>query len=163
MRHRVKGKKLNRHIHHRRALTKNQLSALISHGRITTTETKAKALQSDIDRLVTKAKKGTVHHRRQIDKLLNRRPLTNKLVDDLAKKMGRRTSGFTRIIKLGTRQGDNASMARIEFVDNLAPTPTKAKPKSTPPAKTPVSTSKASSKTKTGPKKPSPAKTKVTK
>ena len=118
MRHRVSGKKLNRDIKHRRALYKNLITSLIVHGQITTTETKAKAIQSKVDKIFTKAKKNTVHNRRQIDSILNSRQLTNKIVDELAPKT-KRNSGYTRITRLGKRSGDNASMARLEFIDQI--------------------------------------------
>lgn len=122
MRHQVKGPKLNRDSQHRRSLYKNLVSALIQHGSIETTEVKAKSIKGLMDKLMTKAKKGGVHNRRMIDRILNQTALVNKLVDVMAPKTGKRVSGFTRIIKLGQRRGDDALMARVEFVDQMAET-----------------------------------------
>jgi large subunit ribosomal protein L17 len=116
MKHRVKGKQLNRNVGTRRALFKNLTLALIEHGKINTTEAKAKAVRSSFEKLITKAKAGTVAKRRLIDEVVNRRSVTNKLVDEIAPAM-KRTSGFTRIIKLGNRRGDDASMVRLEIID----------------------------------------------
>jgi len=117
MRHRVKGRKLNRSVKHRKALFKNLVTALIEHGEIKTSEAKAKAVKSLFDRLMTKAKSGTVHARRVIGGFLQRRAVANKLVDSLAPKTGSRTSGFTRIVRLGKRKGDDTMMVRMELVD----------------------------------------------
>ena len=120
MRHRVKGKQLNRDAQHRRALYKNLISALIINGEIKTTHAKAKAIQPNVDKLISTAKKGKLHHRRQVDAVLNRTKLVNKLVDEIAPNTGKRQSGFTRIVKIGKRRGDKAMMVRIELVDKLA-------------------------------------------
>ena len=128
MRHRVSGKKLNRDIKHRRALFKNLITSLIVHGQITTTETKAKVVQGKVDKLFTKAKKGNLHSRRQIDSVLNNTKLTNKLVDELAPKT-KRVSGYTRITRLGRRSGDNAMLTRLEFVDSIYQEPVRDKKK----------------------------------
>jgi large subunit ribosomal protein L17 len=152
MKHRVSGKKLNRDTQHRRGLYKNLISSLLIYGKINTTLAKAKAVQPQVEKLVTKAKKGTLHHRRQIDQVLNKTTLVNKLVDSIAPKTGDRYSGFTRIVKLGRRSGDNAFMARIEFVDPVVEEPVKATLK---PAKEAV----VAKKTTTKAKSPSPKKT----
>jgi large subunit ribosomal protein L17 len=143
MRHRVSGKKLNRDYKQRRALYKNLISALIVHGSITTTEAKAKAIQSQVDKLFTKAKKGTVHHRRQIDAVLNQKSIVNQLVDERATDT-HRTSGFTRILKLGYRRGDNALKVKLELVDQ--PAPETAKKDSKVAASTPKAQAKTNSK-----------------
>ncbi len=142
MRHRVTGKQLNRSTKHRKALYKNLNRALISHGRVTTTEAKAKLIKNQIDKLITKAKTGTLHSRRQIQAYFNQKPITNRLVDHLAPSLEARTSGYTRIIKLPSRRGDNASMARIEFVDTiLEPQPrTTSRPSKSSPKTTTAST-----------------------
>lgn len=117
MRHRVSGKKLNRDVQHRRGLYKNLITALITNGRIETTQAKAKAVQGQVDKLITTAKKGQLHHRRQIDKKLNSTALTHQLVDKVAKDAAKRTSGYTRIVKLGRRRGDATMIVRLELVD----------------------------------------------
>lgn len=117
MKHRVAGRKLSRSRSHRKALFKNLLSALILHGEIKTTESKAKATQRLFDRLVTKSKKGTLHARRTVAAFLNDRKSVNKLVDELTPQFKTRTSGFTRIIRLGKRKGDDAMMVKLELVE----------------------------------------------
>lgn len=121
MRHRVKGHQLNRDVQHRRALYKNLITSLIVNGHIKTTEAKAKAIKGQVDKLMSKAKKGSLHHRRSIDAYLNRRSVVNKLVDEIAPQTGKRKSGFTRIIRLGARPGDNSMMVKLEFVDSIGP------------------------------------------
>lgn len=131
MRHRVKGKKLNRQHNHRRALYRNLIIALIQHGQVKTTLAKAKAIQPEFDRLMSKAKDGSVHARRQIDTVLNQTKHVNTLVDVLAP-LTKRDSGFTRIVRTGFRRGDNAALARLELVDQ--PKPEEPKPKTKPAA-----------------------------
>jgi len=104
-----------REFNQRKAFLKALLTALISHGRIKTTETRAKALKREADKLVTKAKRGTLHSRR----LLLRQVGTvaaEKLVRDVAPKFASRAGGYTRVVKLGRRTSDGSPMALIEFV-----------------------------------------------
>ena len=117
MRHRVKGKKLNRTTSHRRALFHNLVASLIEHGEVKTTEAKAKAIKGLVDKLVVQAKAGTVHARRLLSAFLQRRFLVNKLVDNIVPMSQKRSSGFTRIIRLGRRRGDDAMMVKMELVD----------------------------------------------
>jgi len=117
MKHRVKGKKLNRSVKHRKALFKNLVTTLIEKGEVRTTEAKAKAIKGLFDKLMTKARLGTVHARRVIGGFLQRRSVANRLVDSIAPKVGKRTSGFTRIVRLGRRRGDDAMMVKMELVD----------------------------------------------
>ena len=119
MRHRIAGKKLNRTTKHRNALLKNLAAQIIQYGEITTTVTKAKVIQPKIDKLITTAKKGTLHSRRQIESFFNKKPITNKLFDHLAPNLLSRTSGYTRITKLNYRRGDNTLLAKIELVDKI--------------------------------------------
>ena len=116
MKHAVKGKQLNRDIKSRRSLFKNLMLSLIEHGQINTTEAKAKAVRTTFEKLITKAKVGSVQYRRLIDQMLNQRHAVNRLVDEIAPKI-KRTSGFTRITKLGPRRGDAAEMVRLEIID----------------------------------------------
>lgn len=127
MRHRQANTKLNRDVQHRRALIKNLISSLIIHGQITTTEAKAKAIRGQFDKLVTKAKKGSLHHRRQIDSVLNQTKLTNKLVDEIAPQT-KRASGFTRLTRLSRRLGDDTMMVRLELTDPVVPKDVDKKP-----------------------------------
>ncbi len=130
MRHRIRGKKLNRSGSHRKALRMNLASQLFIHGRIRTTFHKAKFLQGHAERLITIAKRGlakadekddqliAVHARRQVARRLNNdRILVGKVFDELAPLYADRPGGYTRVLRLGTRKGDNAEMALIELVD----------------------------------------------
>jgi large subunit ribosomal protein L17 len=138
MRHHIIGYQLNRDTQSRRSLFKNLITSLVTEGTIQTTLTKAKAIQGQVDKLITKAKRHTLGDIRQIDKIVNRRTVVNRLVNDIAPATGKRLSGFTRIVKLNRRPGDDALMVRIEFVDVL---PVKAEVVKI--AKKPVSTKKA--------------------
>ncbi|MCJ7793229.1 MAG: 50S ribosomal protein L17 [Candidatus Marinimicrobia bacterium] len=117
MKHRVAGKKLARDRSHRQALFKNLLSALILHGEIKTTESKAKVIQRLFEKLVTKSKLKTLHARRTVGIHLNNRRVVNKLVDEVTPQFKNRASGFTRIIRLGKRKGDDAQMVRLALVE----------------------------------------------
>lgn len=117
MRHQKSGRKLGRTTSHRLAMFRNQLASLVEHERITTTLHKAKELRPIAEKVITKGKKGTVHHRRLVRKWLPERRLVQKVFDDLAPRFEERSGGYTRIIKLGPRRGDQAEMAIIEFVD----------------------------------------------
>jgi len=118
MRHQVKGRKLNRDAQHRKALFKNLITALILNGQIKTTEAKAKTVKGLFDKLMTHAKKATLNQRRLIDQALNKREIVNKLVDEIAP-VSKRTSGYTRIVRIGRRLGDDAMMVRLELVDQV--------------------------------------------
>lgn len=117
MRHRKKGNKLGRKTAHRNALLANMGCSLIEHKRINTTVTKAKALQQFIEPVITKSKNDTTHNRRIVFSQLRHKDAVTTLFRDVAVKVGDRPGGYTRIIKLGNRQGDNAPMAMIELVD----------------------------------------------
>jgi len=116
MRHRKKGKKLNRNTSQRKALFKNLIQSLILHEEIKTTESKAKAIKGLTDKFINKAKKGTLHTRRQISAFLPDKKAVNKLVDEIAPRFKKRISGFTRFVRLGRRQGDNAMIVIIGIV-----------------------------------------------
>ena len=117
MRHRKKVIKLGRKTAHRKAMLANMASSLIEHKRINTTLTKAKALKVFIEPLITKSKTDDTHNRRICFSKLRDKVAIKTLFDEVAKKIDNRPGGYTRIIKLGNRMGDNASMAMIEFVD----------------------------------------------
>ena len=117
MRHRVAGRKLGRTSAHRQALMRNLSMALIEHERITTTLAKAKELRRFAERLVTLAKRETLHSRRRVLRHVPDRKLVAKLFDTLSARYAQRPGGYTRIIKLGPRRGDDAEMAVIELVD----------------------------------------------
>ncbi|MBB43367.1 MAG: 50S ribosomal protein L17 [Rhodospirillaceae bacterium] len=118
MRHRKSGRKLNRTSSHRKAMFRNMAVALIKHEQIQTTLPKAKELRAFVDGLVTLAKRGTLHSRRQaLAKLNNDNKITSKLFDVLAERYSDRSGGYTRVIKAGFRYGDNAPLAVIELVE----------------------------------------------
>ena len=117
MKHKIKGRKLNRTSAHRKALFKNLASALIEHEQITTTLPKAKDLRPIIEKMITIGKKGTLHARRQLISKLPKSADFNKIMTELPERYKERKGGYTRIIKKGYRYGDSAPMAIIEFVD----------------------------------------------
>ena len=120
MRHRLRGRKLNRTSSHRKALMRNLAISLVTHKRIKTTDAKAKELRGFIERLVTYAKKGDTHNRRLIQQKLPGKlgkSIASTLIHDIAPEYENRNGGYTRIIKLNNRKNDNAPVSLIEFVD----------------------------------------------
>lgn len=117
MRHGKKTVKLSRTASHRKAMFANMACSLIEHKRINTTTAKAKALRGYIEPLITKAKTDTTHNRRLAFKELRNKYAVSELFREIAPKVGDRPGGYTRVIKLGNRLGDNAEMAMIELVD----------------------------------------------
>lgn len=117
MRHGKKVNHLGRKTAHRRSMLANMACSLIEHKRINTTLAKAKALKQFVEPLVTKSKEDTTHNRRIVFSRLRQKEAVTELFRDVAVKVGERPGGYTRIIKLGNRLGDNASMAMIELVD----------------------------------------------
>ncbi len=122
MRHRIKGYKLGRNPAQRKALFRSLIRELYIHGRITTTEAKARAIRGDAEKLITKAKRGLaedgnrVHAQRQVVAYLNDKAVAHKLFEELAPRYAARNGGYTRIVKIGKRFGDAADMAVIELV-----------------------------------------------
>ncbi len=117
MRHRKSFNHLGRTSSHRKAMLSNMATSLILHKRITTTVAKAKALRSYIEPLITRSKDDTTHSRRIAFSYLQSKEAVTELFREVAKKVGDRPGGYTRIIKLGNRVGDNADMAMMELVD----------------------------------------------
>ncbi len=117
MRHRLKGRKLNRTSSHRRAMFANMANALIKHEQITTTLPKAKELRRVVDRLITLGKRGDLHARRRAIAYLGDRAMADKLFSVLAERYAKRPGGYTRVLRAGFRYGDMAPMAVIELVD----------------------------------------------
>jgi large subunit ribosomal protein L17 len=117
MRHGKKVMHLGRKTAHRRSMLANMACSLIEHKRINTTVTKAKALKQFIEPLVTKSKNDTTHNRRLAFSALRDKTAVTELFRNISDKIGDRPGGYTRIIKLGNRLGDNAAMAMIELVD----------------------------------------------
>ena len=122
MRHRVAGRRLKRSSSHRQALFKNLITELFRHRRITTTEAKAKAVRSEAEKLITVAKRSMdaesdVHARRRVLRTITDKEVMQQLFETIAPEYKNRPGGYTRIIKLGPRQGDAAPMAIIELVE----------------------------------------------
>lgn len=119
MRHQKKGRKLNRTASHRKALMMNMASSIVLNKRIRTTEAKAKELRGYVERLVTYAKKDSLHGRRLIQKKIpgsRGKKVANILIHEIAPAFSERNGGYTRITKLGFRKNDNAPVSLIEFV-----------------------------------------------
>lgn len=138
MRHRLAGRKLGRTTSHRWALLRNMATSLFRNERITTTTAKAKELRPFAEKIITLAKRETLHARRQVLRHIKDREVVTKLFDTLGARYATRPGGYTRIIRTGFRRGDNAELAVIELIDT---TEKVAKPK------------KAAAKKKAGPKK----------
>lgn len=119
-RHGYKGRKFGRERDQRRALLKGLADSLIKYESIETTVHKAKELAPYVEKLITKAKKGDLHNRRQVIAKLQTLESAHKLVDEIAPKLGARNSGHLRIVRTITRRGDNAQLARISFVDDIS-------------------------------------------
>ena len=117
MRHARSGKKLGRDSAHRKALYSNLAGALIEHGRIRTTVTKAKAVKPLAEQMITLGRRGDLHARRQATSFLRSRDVVHKLFAEVAPLFKDRPGGYTRIVKLGPRPGDSAEMAYLELVD----------------------------------------------
>ena len=117
MRHGMKGRKLGRKSAHRKSMFSNLATALIKHEQISTTLPKAKDLRPIVEKLVTLAKRGDLHARRQVLSMLKDSDITNKLFAAIAERYKARQGGYLRVLKDGIRYGDNAPMAIIEFVD----------------------------------------------
>ncbi|HXX41389.1 MAG TPA: 50S ribosomal protein L17 [Chthoniobacterales bacterium] len=117
MRHQKKRIKLGRKAEHRKALLANQVCSLIEHQRIKTTLAKAKAVRPLAERMVTLGKNGSIHARRMAFSTLRQKDAVKKLFDDIAPRSSDRNGGYTRIVRLGQRKSDSASMAFLEWVD----------------------------------------------
>ena len=117
MKHNIKNKKLNKTSSHRKAMFMNMSNALIKHEQITTTLAKAKELRRFVEKIVTLGKKGDLQSRRKAISILKDQKMSKKVFDVFAERYKARAGGYTRIIKLGNRFGDNAPTAVIEFID----------------------------------------------
>jgi large subunit ribosomal protein L17 len=117
MRHGKKFNHLGRKTAHRKAMLSNMAGSLIEHKRVMTTVQKAKALRKVVEPLVTRSKENTTHNRRIAFAVLRQKEVVTELFNVVGPKVGDRPGGYTRIIKTGNRQGDNAEMCMIEFVD----------------------------------------------
>ena len=139
-RHGYQGRKFHRQRDQRTALIKGLAESVIKYEKIETTLPKAKEVRPYLEKLITKAKKGDLHNRRQVISSLSTVSSAHKLVDEIAPKLSQRNSGYLRIKRTGLRRGDNAQLAEISFVDDLkaeirpkpAATTVKPKPKASP-------------------------------
>jgi large subunit ribosomal protein L17 len=122
-RHGYKGRKFGRERDQREALMKGLADSLVKYESIETTLPKAKEMVPYVEKLITKAKKGDLHSRRQIISSLQTIASAHKLVDEIAPKLGARNSGHLRVTRTVTRRGDNAQLARVSFVDDLKEAP----------------------------------------
>jgi large subunit ribosomal protein L17 len=115
----TKGKRLGGSPAHERLMLANLATSLFEHGRITTTETKARRLRPFAERLITKAKRGDLHARRQVMQVIRDKSVVHELFTEIGPRFENRPGGYTRITKVGPRPGDNAPMAVIELVEAL--------------------------------------------
>ena len=135
----TKGPRLGGSPAHQRLILANLATQLFEHGRITTTEAKARALRPHAEKLITKAKKGDLHNRREVLKTIRDKSVVHTLFVDIAPTFSERPGGYTRITKIGPRKGDNAPMAVIELVtEAYAPAAPKATKKAAPAAAAPA-------------------------
>lgn len=116
VRHHIAGRKLGRPTAHRKALIRNLVKDLMIHESIRTTEAKAKEARRTAEKMITLGKDGTLHARRQALKFLSDKAVTAKIFDEIAPRYEGRPGGYTRVLKLGRREGDGAAMARLELV-----------------------------------------------
>jgi len=111
-----KGRRFGGSAQHQRLMMANLVASLVAAEAIVTTEAKAKAMRPIAEKMITKAKKGGLHNHRQVVAFLGDKEMASKLFDEIGPRYADRPGGYTRILKLGPRQGDNAPMARIELV-----------------------------------------------
>ncbi len=148
MRHRKAGRKLNRTSSHRDAMFRNMVTSLFSHGHIRTTDAKAKELRGWADHMVTLAKRGDLHARRQALAVMRDKAVVHKLFEEAAERFGDRTGGYTNVVKVGRRRGDAAPISLVELISSME---TKERKKKKP---------KEAKKAEAKPKKKTPAKPK---
>jgi large subunit ribosomal protein L17 len=116
MRHRAKGRQLSRTSTHRRAMLNNMATSLFEHCRVVTTEAKAKELRPFAEKLITLARRGDLHARRLVERKIKDRQTLSRLFSEIGPRFAARPGGYTRILKLGHREGDGADIARIELL-----------------------------------------------
>ncbi len=120
MRHRKDHRKLNRSPSHRKAMLRNMVTSLLEHEEIRTTSARAKEVRRVAERMITLGKRGTLHARRQALETLRTKEVASKVFGEIAERYKDRAGGYTRILKLGQRVGDNAELSIIELVDRQA-------------------------------------------
>jgi large subunit ribosomal protein L17 len=116
MRHRAKGRQLSRTSSHKRAMLNNMATSLFVHGRVITTEAKAKELRPFAEKLITLARRGDLHARRLVERRIKDRETLTRLFAEIGPRFAARPGGYTRILKMGHRAGDGADVARIELL-----------------------------------------------
>ena len=116
MRHRAKGRQLSRTSTHKRAMLNNMATSLFVHGRVITTEAKAKELRPFAEKLITLARRGDLHARRLVERRIKDRETLTRLFGEIGPRFAARPGGYTRILKLGHREGDGSDVARIELL-----------------------------------------------
>jgi large subunit ribosomal protein L17 len=116
MRHQLKGRQLGRTVAHKRAMLRNMATSLFKHERVVTTQSKAKELRPFAERLITLARRGDLHARRQVERHIRDRNVSGRLFTDIGPRFAGRPGGYTRILRIGHRPGDGAEMARIELL-----------------------------------------------
>lgn len=116
MRHQHKGRQLGRTVAHKRAMLRNMATSLFKHERVVTTSTKAKELRPFAERLITLARRGDLHARRQVERHIRDREVSGRLFREIGPRFAARPGGYTRILWLGHRPGDGADLARIELL-----------------------------------------------
>lgn len=161
MRHRKAGRKLGRTTSHRKAMLRNMVTSLLKEEKIVTTDTKAKELRSVAEKMITLGKRGDLHARRQADAFIRESGVTKKLFEELSPRYSERAGGYTRIVKIGYRPGDNAPVSVIE----LMPGPAEKGGKKEPAAKKEKGAKKgtAAKREKSGKKEPAAKKEKTSK
>ena len=138
MRHRNSGKRLGRNTSHRKAMMRNMVTSLFEHEKITTTDARAKELRPMAEKLITLAKRGDLHARRLATEVIRDRKTVAKLFERVAPRYVDRPGGYTRIVKLGHRLGDNAALSMIALVEEAcAPKAKKKAPKAAPAGEAP--------------------------
>ncbi|MGH7802652.1 MAG: 50S ribosomal protein L17 [Thermodesulfobacteriota bacterium] len=133
MRHRRVGRKLGVVTKHRKALFRNMVTDFLRNGRIETTDTRAKELRRISEKIITLAKRATLHARRQAASVIRDKEVLKKLFDEIASKYKERPGGYTRIVKLGSRRGDNAPISLLELVEEAVESKRKKKPRAATP------------------------------
>jgi len=129
MRHNKSGRRLGRNSSHRKAMLRNMVTSFFEHEKITTTDARAKELRKVAERMITLGKRGDLHARRQALQVIRDRKVVSKLFEQVAPRYQARPGGYTRIVKLGFRAGDNAALSLIELVEEeFTPRPKKAAP-----------------------------------
>jgi large subunit ribosomal protein L17 len=116
MRHQVKGRRLRRPTEHRMAMLRNLVTSFLEKERVRTTLAKAKEARPLAEKMITLGKKGTLHARRQVMTFVRKEGVVTKVFDDLGPRFGQRPGGYSRIVKLGLREGDGAQMAMLELI-----------------------------------------------